>query len=93
MSENHAHHIQNTYLKKIEGTDPFGKLLGSIQRSIAGNFESSVFKGFYSDDTCIKCGFFSDIGKLFSNRKIRELITIQSRIRLEIMYSYISVNI
>lgn len=41
----------------IEGVNPFGQLFGIIQRSIAANFESLAFKGFYSDESCTKCGW------------------------------------
>ncbi len=41
----------------IEGINLFGRILGILQRSIAKNFKSFAFKGFYSDETCIKCGW------------------------------------
>lgn len=41
----------------IEGINPLGKLLGIIQRGIAGKFESSAFKGFNSDESCVTCGW------------------------------------
>ncbi len=47
--------IENT--KHIEGTNIFGRLLGITQRSIAEKFESLAFKGFYADESCIKCGW------------------------------------
>lgn len=40
----------------IEGTNIFGRLFGMTQRSISSNF-AFAFKGFYSDESCIKCGW------------------------------------
>lgn len=51
-----VNHIEKDKLH-IEGTNPVGRLFGIIQRGIASNFESLAFKGFYSDESCTKCGW------------------------------------
>ncbi len=40
-----------------DGLDPFGRLLGIGQRWIADTFESLAFQGFYTDETCKRCGW------------------------------------
>jgi ferredoxin len=40
----------------VEGTGPFGRLLGISQRW-SMNFESLVFKDFFADENCMQCGW------------------------------------
>ena len=40
-----------------EGINPFGRLLGIVQRGVAVKFESLVFKGFFADGDCTMCGW------------------------------------
>jgi len=41
----------------VEGIDPFGRLLGIVQRCVAERFESLAFKGFFADGGCTQCGW------------------------------------
>ncbi len=41
----------------IEGGNPFGRVLGIIQRAAAESLEKRAFKAFYADESCIECGW------------------------------------
>jgi ferredoxin len=41
----------------VEGAGLFGRLLGVMQRAGVGPLEALAFKGFYADESCIRCGW------------------------------------
>ncbi len=41
----------------VEGTGLLGRLLGVCQRLSVAPFEALAFKGFFADETCIRCGW------------------------------------
>lgn len=47
-------HRQEPY---VEGAGLLGRLLGVMQRAGVGSLEALAFKGFYADESCIRCGW------------------------------------
>jgi ferredoxin len=43
--------------RHVEGTGVPGRLLGLVQRASVGPFEALAFRGFFADETCIRCGW------------------------------------